>query len=71
MSEAPKTAKDLEALIRRHDAEWPKDLRDAAHRALLTLKSLGPSAAQSPGLVEAAKKELAAFAAAYEEWSKR
>lgn len=66
------TARSLEEMVRKHGPEWPADLRTKAHRALLTLKTLDqPSAAQSPAFMEASKADLAAFADAYDAWSKR
>ena len=63
----PTTASELESFIRKHQAEWPDDLRRKAHRALLTLKSM-PAAMKSPAVAAASRDDLQAFAEAYSKW---
>ena len=52
-------------------AEWPQSLKDAGHIALLTPRHLDqPNAHKSAVFMASSKRDLAAFAAAYAEWSK-
>jgi len=66
------TARDFDRWLTEQDqSTWPEELKVAAARALLTLKTMNQKAfAQSEALQRLSKEDLTAFAAAYAEWRK-
>lgn len=67
----PTTAKELEAFRDAHKAAWPADLLVAAHRAILSLKSIDLNKNNKPAKDAAerlARPDLAEFVRAYEQW---
>ncbi len=65
---APSTARDLEALIKQHQADWPLHLLMKAHFALCSLRIMERPDNRDEITGRLNRNDLAAFAAAYAEW---
>ena len=69
MTDIPATARAFERWMAEVSGDWPQELKDAGHIAMLTLRTLDqPDAHKSRAFMEASRKDLMNFAVAFTEW---